>query len=74
MMVISKKRDENQRGWVAHVLIASFFPLLCVQLVDGHFDTKIGHKVESESYRKIASSIGCSSNNILFLTDVSRGE
>ncbi|XP_075854711.1 enolase-phosphatase E1 isoform X2 [Microcebus murinus] len=39
-------------------------------LVDGHFDTKVGHKVESESYRKIADSIGCSPNNILFLTDV----
>ncbi|ELW63903.1 Enolase-phosphatase E1 [Tupaia chinensis] len=39
-------------------------------LIDGHFDTKIGHKVESESYRKIADSIGCSPNNILFLTDV----
>ncbi|MXQ87974.1 hypothetical protein E5288_WYG022509 [Bos mutus] len=43
-----------------------------LELVDGHFDTKIGHKVESESYQKIASSIGCSTNNILFLTDVSR--
>lgn len=52
--------------------ISLFFP--CVQLVDGHFDTKIGHKVESESYRKIANSIGCSTNNILFLTDVTLGE
>ncbi|EAX05895.1 ENOPH1 isoform 3 [Pan troglodytes] len=43
-----------------------------LELVDGHFDTKIGHKVESESYRKIADSIGCSTNNILFLTDVTR--
>uniref|UniRef100_A0A8D1N7W4 Enolase-phosphatase E1 n=2 Tax=Sus scrofa TaxID=9823 RepID=A0A8D1N7W4_PIG len=41
-----------------------------LELFDGHFDTKIGHKVESESYRKIASSIGCSTSNILFLTDV----
>ncbi|KAG8515178.1 Enolase-phosphatase E1 [Galemys pyrenaicus] len=41
-----------------------------LELVDGHFDTKIGHKVESDSYRKIAHSIGCSTNNILFLTDV----
>ncbi|XP_054999573.1 enolase-phosphatase E1-like [Sorex araneus] len=41
-----------------------------LELVDGHFDTKIGHKVESESYRKIADSVGCSTNNILFLTDV----
>ncbi|XP_065401126.1 enolase-phosphatase E1 isoform X1 [Macaca fascicularis] len=44
-----------------------------LELVDGHFDTKIGRKVESESYRKIADSIGCSTNNILFLTDVTRG-
>ncbi|XP_005388301.1 PREDICTED: enolase-phosphatase E1 [Chinchilla lanigera] len=41
-----------------------------LELFDGHFDTKIGHKVESESYRKIADSIGCSPSNILFLTDV----
>ncbi|KAM9677889.1 enolase-phosphatase E1 isoform 3-T4 [Trichechus inunguis] len=47
---------------------------LFVQLFDGHFDTKIGHKVESESYRKIADSIGCSTNNILFLTDVTLGK
>lgn len=43
------------------------------QLFDGHFDTKIGPKVESESYRRIAASIGCATNNILFLTDVPRG-
>jgi enolase-phosphatase E1 len=24
-----------------------------LELVEGHFDTKIGHKVESESYRKL---------------------
>lgn len=41
-----------------------------LELFDGHFDTKIGHKVESESYRKIADSIGCSTRNILFLTDI----
>ncbi|XP_045039597.2 enolase-phosphatase E1 isoform X3 [Desmodus rotundus] len=41
-----------------------------LELIDGHFDTKIGHKVESESYRKIADSIGCSTSNILFLTDI----
>uniref|UniRef100_A0A8C5KN06 Enolase-phosphatase E1 pseudogene n=1 Tax=Jaculus jaculus TaxID=51337 RepID=A0A8C5KN06_JACJA len=41
-----------------------------LELVDSHFDTKIGQKVERESYQKIANSIGCSTNNILFLTDV----
>jgi enolase-phosphatase E1 len=56
------------------MFIVLVFVLLFVQLVDGHFDTKIGHKVESESYRKIADSIGCSTNNILFLTDVTLGE
>ncbi|KAM7113354.1 enolase-phosphatase E1 isoform 1-T1 [Ciconia maguari] len=44
-----------------------------LELFDGHFDTKIGPKVESESYRRIAASIGCATNNILFLTDVPRG-
>lgn len=43
-----------------------------LELFDGHFDTKIGPKVESESYRRIAASIGCDTNNILFLTDVPR--
>ncbi|XP_068948600.1 enolase-phosphatase E1 isoform X1 [Petaurus breviceps papuanus] len=43
-----------------------------LELFDGHFDTKIGHKIESESYKRIATSIGCSPNNILFLTDVTR--
>ncbi|XP_028928635.1 enolase-phosphatase E1 isoform X3 [Ornithorhynchus anatinus] len=50
----------------------SAFSLASSQLVDGHFDTKIGSKVESESYKKIATSIGCSTNNILFLTDIPR--
>lgn len=59
---------------VTSIITASVLPLLFFQLVDGHFDTKIGHKVESESYRKIANSIGCSTNNILFLTDVTLGE
>ncbi|XP_078070857.1 enolase-phosphatase E1 isoform X2 [Mustelus asterias] len=41
-----------------------------LKLFDGHFDTKIGSKVEMESYRRIAQDIGCSTDNILFLTDV----
>lgn len=48
--------------------------VLTFQLFDGHFDTKIGHKVESESYKRIAASIGCSTDNILFLTDVTQGK
>ncbi|XP_061850113.1 enolase-phosphatase E1 isoform X2 [Colius striatus] len=43
-----------------------------LELFDGHFDTKIGSKVQSESYRRIAASIGYATNNILFLTDLPR--
>ncbi|KAM4810317.1 enolase-phosphatase E1 isoform 2-T2 [Rhinophrynus dorsalis] len=43
-----------------------------LELFDGHFDTTIGHKVESQSYRNIAHSIGCSPENILFLTDITK--
>nr|XP_033770315.1 enolase-phosphatase E1 [Geotrypetes seraphini] len=43
-----------------------------LDLFDGYFDTTIGHKVESESYRRIAENIGCSPENILFLTDVTK--
>lgn len=35
----------------------------------GHFDTKIGNKKETESYRKIAQEIGLKSEEILFLSD-----
>lgn len=43
------------------------------QLFDGHFDTNIGAKVESKSYEKIAERIGCSPEDVMFLTDVARG-
>ncbi|XP_069482250.1 enolase-phosphatase E1 isoform X2 [Ambystoma mexicanum] len=42
------------------------------KLFDGNFDTTSGHKVESESYKRIAKSIGCLTENILFLTDITR--
>ncbi|XP_042192896.1 enolase-phosphatase E1 [Callorhinchus milii] len=43
-----------------------------LELFNGHFDTKIGSKVEMESYKQIAQSIGCSTDTILFLTDVTK--
>ncbi|XP_040181116.1 enolase-phosphatase E1 isoform X2 [Rana temporaria] len=43
-----------------------------LEYFQGHFDTTVGLKVESESYRKIADHIGCSTENILFLTDITR--
>ncbi|KAG8593661.1 hypothetical protein GDO81_000917 [Engystomops pustulosus] len=41
-----------------------------LELFHGHFDTTVGSKVESDSYRRIADKIGCSTENILFLTDI----
>ncbi|XP_056424897.1 enolase-phosphatase E1 isoform X2 [Hyla sarda] len=43
-----------------------------LELFHGHFDTSVGPKVESESYRRIADAIGCSTENILFLTDITK--
>jgi enolase-phosphatase E1 len=39
-------------------------------LFSGYFDTTIGGKKETESYRKIAEEIGFASNTILFLSDI----
>lgn len=43
------------------------------QLFSGNFDTKIGAKVEADSYRNIITEIGVPANEILFLTDVAKG-
>ena len=39
----------------------------------GHFDTKIGPKVECNSYKKISESIECQPSKVLFVTDVVKG-
>ncbi len=39
-------------------------------LFSGFFDTNIGGKKESDSYRKIAEQIGCPAHDILFLSDI----
>lgn len=39
-------------------------------LFQGYFDTRIGHKREVESYRKIAGEIGLPADEILFLSDI----
>ncbi|XP_069834187.1 enolase-phosphatase E1 isoform X2 [Dendropsophus ebraccatus] len=43
-----------------------------LELFHGHFDTTVGSKVESQSYRRIADAIGCCTENILFLTDITK--
>ncbi len=39
-------------------------------LFDGWFDTRVGHKREVDSYRRIAEAIGLPAEEILFLSDV----
>jgi enolase-phosphatase E1 len=39
-------------------------------IFSGFFDTRIGAKMESPSYRKIAEHIGFDANEILFLSDI----
>ena len=41
--------------------------------ISGHFDTKIGMKIHSTSYAKIAKEIGIRPKEILFLTDIPAG-
>lgn len=38
-------------------------------LFSGYFDTRIGGKLEAESYRRIAMEIGAASGRLLFLSD-----
>lgn len=39
-------------------------------LFDGYFDTRIGAKIDAESYRRIAAEIGVPPSRCLFLSDV----
>ncbi|XP_045502334.1 claspin-like [Colias croceus] len=41
-----------------------------LKFIDGHFDTAVGAKQEASSYKAIIEKIGCSADDILFLTDI----
>jgi len=41
-------------------------------LFDGYFDTRVGAKVESDSYRHIAAQLQMDAGEILFLSDIER--
>ena len=55
----------GSHAWCLSVLTLQFF--------SGHFDTKIGPKVECDSYKKISESIECQPSKVLFVTDVVKG-
>jgi enolase-phosphatase E1 len=41
-------------------------------MIDGYFDTAVGAKAESSSYRRIAGEIGVDASEILFISDAVR--
>lgn len=46
----------------------------CFQYIGGHFDTTVGAKTESESYKKISETIAIKPSRVLFVTDVVNGK
>lgn len=45
-----------------------------LRFIDGHFDTAVGAKQEAKSYESIVEKIGCKPEEVLFLTDIVKGE
>lgn len=41
-----------------------------LKLISGHFDTNVGHKQESQSYKNISQEINVKAEDILFLSDI----
>lgn len=63
--IYSSGSVQAQKLFFGHTVEGDLLPLL-----SGHYDTQIGPKRESESYRKIASEIDLPAEQILFLSDV----
>lgn len=62
----------------SRVYLLSVQPLLRTecgfQYIKGHFDTTVGMKNESQSYKKILEEISCNPSEAVFLTDVPKGK
>jgi len=46
---------------------------IIIQYISHYFDTKVGAKQEPASYEAISASVNLPANDILFLTDIVRG-
>ena len=57
-----------------HTRTLTLARFLFPKLLSGHYDTKIGGKMEAESYKKIAEAAGVEPSHILFLSDRIEGE
>ncbi|HSO82276.1 acireductone synthase [Thiocapsa sp.] len=65
LYIYSSGSVHAQRQIYSHTAAGDLTPLL-----SGYFDTRIGHKREVGSYRRIAEAIGVPPRRILFLSDV----
>jgi len=65
LYVFSSGSVQAQKLLFAHTEHGDLTPLF-----SGYFDTNIGNKREAGSYRKIAATIGCAPDDILFLSDI----
>jgi len=65
LYVFSSGSVQAQKLLFAHTEYGDLTPLF-----SGYFDTKIGNKRESDSYRKIAAAIGSAPEQTLFLSDI----
>jgi enolase-phosphatase E1 len=65
LYIYSSGSIRAQRLIYRHTISGDLTPLL-----SGYFDTRIGHKREVGSYRRIAEAIGVPARRILFLSDV----
>ena len=65
LYIYSSGSVHAQRLIYGHTVAGDLTPLL-----SGYFDTRVGHKREVASYRRIAEAIGVPPREILFLSDV----
>lgn len=65
LYVYSSGSVHAQKLLFAHTAYGDLTPLF-----SGYFDTRVGHKAESASYRHIAGQIGAAPETILFLSDI----
>lgn len=65
LYIYSSGSTHAQRQIYGHTADGDLSPLL-----SGYFDTRVGHKREAGSYRRIAEAIGLPPREILFLSDV----
>ncbi|MBK9130837.1 MAG: acireductone synthase [Gammaproteobacteria bacterium] len=65
LYVYSSGSVHAQKLLFAHTEYGDLTPLF-----SGYFDTRVGHKAESASYRHIAAQVGAAPETILFLSDI----